>query len=647
MIQEQRRAAASPALWEPPESPAAVARAIAAARRSLLAVQRPDGHWCGELEGDTILESEYLLVLCFFGRLGSPRARKAGRYLKERQLPAGGWAIYPGGPPEVSASIKAYFALKLLGEDPRAPHMERARRVILELGGIEASNSFTKIYLAIFGQYEWSRCPAVPPEMVLAPRWFPFNPYEMSAWSRTIVVPLSIIWARRPHHPVPPAAGIGELRAAAPPSPAQQRGPLPWIVFFSLVDASLKLADGLRLRPLRQRALAQAEAWTLERAGEEDGLGAIFPPIVNALIALSSLGHGADHPAIERQLAALERLVIEEEETARVQPCFSPVWDTALATTALAASGLADETELREAARWLLAREVRQRGDWQLKLPGVEPSGWFFQYANAFYPDCDDTSQVLIALSAVRFADAGEERRRREACARGLAWLLGMQNDDGGWGAFDRGCDREALTLVPFADHNAMIDPSTVDVTGRTLEALAGFGLGAGHAAVDRAVAYVLAEQEADGAWYGRWGCNYLYGTWLALRGLRAALGAGIAGEPWCRRAVAWLTAHQNPDGGWGETPLSYEQPEARGRGPSTAAQTAWALMALAAAGELDHPAVARGRDYLLATQREDGTWQDEPWTGTGFPRVFYLRYHLYATYFPLLALATCEGDGR
>lgn len=638
-----------------------LAEAIAAARRRLIDLQNPDGHWCAVLEGDSILESEYLLTRLFLGRLGGERVERVGAALRAAQIPGAGWAIYPGGPPEVSASVKAYFALKLLGDPPDAPHLRAARRTILSLGGLEAVNSFTRIYLAIFGQLGWEACPAVPPEMVLLPSRAPFNLYQMSAWSRTIVVPLSVIWATRPRCEIPPELGIAELRTGAPPAPPAvpagagepadrrrrvlRRG-------FTALDGLLKTVEASRLTPLRRRALAGCEAWILERLEGSDGLGAIFPPIVNTILALVALGYPQDHPAVAGQIQALEGLVYEEDGTARLQPCFSPVWDTALAACALAESAAAAGTEsepvpvpepdpspaLDRAAGWLVDHEVRRPGDWRFRAPEAEPSGWFFEYANAPYPDCDDTAQVLTALAAARPADPGLAARVVAAGDRGLRWLLAMQNRDGGWGAFDRGCDRELLTLVPFADHNAMIDPSTADVTGRALETLARCGLGRDHPAVGAATRFLLGEQEADGSWYGRWGVNYLYGTWLALTGLAAH--GPIAAEPWCRRAAGWIERHQNLDGGWGETPASYDHPDQKGLGPSTAAQTAWALMALVAAGRGGGAAVRRGVDHLLGSQQPDGGWTDAAWTGTGFPRVFYLRYRLYATYFPLLALS-------
>nr|MDQ2971234.1 squalene--hopene cyclase [Acidobacteriota bacterium] len=455
--------------------------ALAAARQYLLSIQREDGHWCGELEGDTILESEYLLVLYFLGRSREPRFQKAAEYLRRQQLAEGGWAIYPGGPAEVSASVKAYFALKLAGDDPAAPHMARAREIIRARGGIDACNSFTRIYLAVFGQFEWSACPAVPPELVLLPAWFPFHIYRMSSWSRAIVVPLSIVWAAKPRCPVPAEANIGELRVEnAPRAPAPRRAARErlWRAFFHAVDRVAKALERSPWKPLRRRALASAKAWMLARLEKSGGLGAIFPPIVNTIFALRCLGYPADHPTVLSQTEELTRLELEEEDTLRIQPCFSAVWDTALALLALRGSGLAeDHPDLLRAAEWLVDREVRSPGDWQRGTPGVEPGGWFFEYENEFYPDTDDTAEVLNALSSVRFSDRTVEERRRAAVDRGRRWQLAMQNPDGGWPAFDRECDAEVLTWIPFADHNAMIDPSCEDITGRTLETLDRLGL--------------------------------------------------------------------------------------------------------------------------------------------------------------------------
>lgn len=620
-----------------------VEREMQAARDFLCSLQQEDGHWCAELEGDTILESEYVMLMHYIGRGSDPKVRKAANYLRMKQDPQGGWSAYPGGPPDISASVKNYFVLKLLGDSAEAEHMQRAKRVIHQFGGLEACNSFTKTYLAVFGQYPWGRCPAVPPEIILLPTWFYFNVYEMSSWSRAIFVPLSIIWAHKPVCEVPGHASIHELAIDTAPAsePAPDRGNAEriWRRFFLTVDRSLKLAEDYRFRPLRKVALEQAKAWILHRLENSDGLGAIFPPIVNCIYAFHCLGHDLDDPLILRQLREIEKLEIEEDETLRLQPCFSPVWDTVLTLNAFLASDVpADDPVVLKAAEWVLDREVTNPGDWRFKNPGVEPGGWYFEYANEHYPDCDDTAEALIALSRLRFPDEDRDLRRRDALRRALRWQISMQNRDGGWAAFDKDCDKDFLQYVPFADHNAMLDPATADITSRSLVALVRNGLTRNDEPVRRGVDFLYRHQEADGSWYGRWGCNYLYGTWLALWALRH-LDEDMTAPP-IRRAVDWILSRQNADGGWGETMASYDDPSVKGRGHSTASQTAWALMGLLAAGEWSE-SVHRGVEFLLRTQHVDGSWRDDYWTGTGFPKVFYLRYHLYATYFPLEALGS------
>ena len=627
-----------------PDPTSRIRGALEAARRRLLDLQRADGHWCAELEGDSSLESEYVLLLHYLGRMQEERAAKAANYLRNKQLTDGGWAIYPGGPADVSASVKAYFVLKLAGDDVDTPHMIRAREKILELGGLDACNSYTKLYLSIFGQYDWEDAPAVPPEIVLFPTWFPFNLYQVSAWTRAIVVPLSVMWALKPRCVVPEHANISELRRSG----ARRTRPVlscnkgkAWARFFCLVDSLVHLLERRGIRPLRRRALKRAERWILDRLVNSDGVGAIFPPIINTVYALDVLGYSHDDPVFRSQVEELEKLELEEAETLRIQPCLSAVWDTAQALNALAETDLpSDHAALERAGCWLTDREVRSAGDWKVSNPQGETGGWYFEYANEFYPDCDDTAEVLTALQKVRFP-ADDVERVEEAKRRGLGWLLSMQNRDGGWASFDKGCDRQYLTYIPFADHNAMIDPSTSDITARVLETLACYGFDRSSPVVRKAVQFVLRQQEPDGSWYGRWGCNYIYGTWLALWGLEA-IGEDIS-EEWGRRAVDWVRDCQNPDGGWGELPSSYDDPSLKGMGPSTASQTAWALMSLFAAGDFTSESVDRGFDYLLDTQQPDGDWQEECWTGTGFPKVFYLCYHYYRLYFPLLALTTYE----
>jgi len=629
--------------------------AIARAQAALLGLQDPSGYWCGELEADTTLESDTITFWHFLGRVEPVRERKLAAYLLNKQLPDGGWGIYEGGPAELNATVKAYVALKLAGHRADEPVLQRARQVILRLGGLGKVNSFEKISLAMFGQYPWSQVPALPPELLLLPRWCPFNIYEVSAWSRTILVPLTVIYGTRPSVPVPPGCGLDELW----PDPRRRRSVVTtrqaggWRRFFLAADAFLKAWERWGWKPARRRALRTAEAWLLDRLVDADGLGAIYPAMINAVFALKALGYEDGDPILERSIGEVSRLEISDGTTTRLQPCFSAVWDTAIAAYALAASGVpADAQALARANRWLRAREIRRYGDWSVKNPSAAPGGWSFQFMNVPYPDVDDTAMVALALDRTRPADPGATER---AIRRGIAWILSMQNRDGGWSSFDKDNDCQALTHVPFADHNAMLDPSACDITGRVLELLGRCGYTGRDLPVRRAVAFLRRRQEPDGTWFGRWGVNYLYGTWLAARGL-AAVGESLE-TPGDRRAVAWLLGHQNPDGGWGETIATYEDPSLAGQGPSTAAQTAWALMGLLALGQGRCLAVQRGVDYLLKTQQADrgthpvdGSWTDRWWTGTGFPRVFYLHYHLYSVYFPLLALSQVRrawGPGR
>lgn len=670
---------------------------IARTRNYLLEHQHREGYWVGELEGDTILESEYVLLLAYLGKGQSETARRAANYILQKQLPGGGWAIYPGGPLEISASVKAYLTLKIVGHDPKSEPMLRACRAIRAAGGAEKVNSFTRYYLALLGLISYDKCPAVPPEIILLPPWMPFNIYEMSSWSRTIIVPLSLLWAYRPQFRLPEEQHIRELFLTSPEAlpvtmaPAdnldalKKRTWINWDKFFRRVDRTLKLADRWGIRPLRQLAIRRAAEWMQERFTDSDGLGAIFPPIIWSVIALKCLGHADDSPDVLRALHELEQLMIHDDDTTRLEPCKSPVWDTAIATIALRESGVpSDDPAICSAVNWLLSKEVRERGDWSLRQPAVEPSGWFFEFNNKFYPDVDDTCMVVMALT--RSLPEGERSRWRaefrfedpvggqpsvqdatdrngsavvsklhhtgtnavaeieamrpllSAIGRGARWISAMQNRDGGWGAFDRDNDREIFTRVPFADHNAMIDPSTADLTARMLEMYAGLGMTVDHAIARRALDFIWREQEYDHCWFGRWGVNYIYGTWQTLVGL-AAIGIPT-NDPRVRKAVEWFKTTQQETGGWGETPRSYDDPSLRGRGTPTASQTAWALMGLLAGGEADSPAVDAAVQFLLDTQRDDGTWDEEPFTGTGFPRVFYLKYHLYRTYFPLMALS-------
>ncbi|MBL9095202.1 MAG: terpene cyclase/mutase family protein [Planctomycetaceae bacterium] len=647
-------------------------RAISRTRQWLLGEQQSDGHWCAELEGDTILESEYILLLAFLGKHDGEIALKCARYILTKQNADGGWAQYPGGKLDISISVKAYFALKLTGHDPSSAEMQRARKAILLHGGADAVNSFTRFYLALLGQISYDQCPAVPPEMMLLPKWFPINIYSMSAWSRTIVVPLAVMWAHRPTARLEPHEGIRELFLKHPADWPKLRCPglqggtgfFSWDHLFRRVDQAFKFCERSNLKPLRKRSLKQAENWMVERFSGSDGLGAIFPPMVWSIIALKCLGYADDSAEMIYCVQRLEGLIIEEQKTARLQPCKSPVWDTAIALRALGDAGLpTSHPAMREAIGWLLDKQVTRKGDWCETVDAPAGGGWCFEYENDFYPDVDDTAMVAMALAQqfvppsealspppeLNLVDEAEARsfeqeeeasrlaRTTAALQRAERWLLAMQNLDGGWGAFDRDNDMELLCYVPFADHNAMIDPSTPDLAARVLEALGTLGRRLGDPAVDRSVAYLRKSQEADGSWFGRWGVNYIYGTWQVLTGLKAI---GMSpDDPMMVAGANWLLCCQQPGGAWGESCDTYEDPRLRGSGNATPSQTAWAVMGLIAAGLADHEAVARGIRYLIETQKQDGSWDEADFTGTGFPRVFYLRYHYYRIYFPLMAL--------
>lgn len=620
-----------------PTSRQTVLAALEAGRAYLFSIQRPDGHWVGELQGDTILESEYVLLRHFMGNLDPDRLRKLAQYLRAEQRPEGGWSIYPGGPVEVSSSVKAYLALKLAGLPADHPEMVRACTAIRAAGGVTACNTFTKIYLSIFGQYDWDGCPVVPPELILLPNWFYLNLYEFSSWSRTIVVPLAILCAHRPFCPLP--VDIDELFVGARHGPELRLQPttasVSWRNFFLKIDRILHFFEERRLLPWRERAIRRCEAWMVERFRKTGGLGAIFPPIVNALMAMRCLGYPDDHPEVLGQWREIEAFEIEEGDTLRLQPCVSPVWDTALCAMSLSAAAIPpDDPRLVRAGEWLLERRVREKGDWAVKRPHAPVAAWYFEYENEFYPDVDDTIAVLMALDGVRLPNEGE---KQEICRQAIEWVFAMQGKDGGWASFDVDNNRAVFTQIPFADHNAMIDPSTADITARVLEMLARYGYDHRDPRVARAIAFLKHDQEADGAWFGRWGVNYVYGTWQVLKGL-SCIGEPLR-QPYIRRAVDWLRSVQNEDGGWGESCRTYDEPELRGEGPSTPSQTAWALMGLMAAGEVECDSVRRGIEYLLRTQETDGSWSEEAFTGTGFPKVFYLKYHLYCKYFPVFAL--------
>jgi squalene-hopene/tetraprenyl-beta-curcumene cyclase len=620
-----------------------VGAAIAAARKQLFAQQHAEGYWCGELEADTTLESDYILLHTLLGTGSAERFRKAANWILRHQNEDGGWSIYAGGPSNISASVKAYFGLKLVGYAADHPALERARNKILEMGGVTEVNTFTKIYLCFFGQYDYDAVPAIPPEIVLFPNWFWFNIYEISSWSRAILVPLSICYAKKPFKKVPPEMGVEELFVGGMHKSRMHlhwaNKWISWRNFFLVIDRITHWFERVHVRPLRSIALKSAEKWMLERFEMSDGLGAIYPSMMNAIIALRCLGYSLDDPQVIRAMDEFEKLGVEEEDTFRMQPCMSPVWDTAYALFALAESGVpADDPRLVKCADWILQKQVRTVGDWKVKNQKGQPGGWYFEFNNEFYPDVDDSAMVCLALSRVEHPNG---RYQRESVQRAIEWIFSMQCKNGGWASFDKDNDRMVFQYVPFADHNAMLDPPTVDITGRILEMLAAYGYTKNHAAVKKAIKFIRKEQEPDGGWFGRWGVNYLYGTALVLRGLEA-IGMDLH-EPCIQQGAEWLRMVQNADGGWGETVGSYDDPTVRGQGESTPSQTAWAILGLLAAGDTRSDSVARGIAFLMRTQRKDGSWDEKFFTGTGFPRVFYLMYHLYRQYFPLLALTTYQ----
>jgi squalene-hopene/tetraprenyl-beta-curcumene cyclase len=624
-----------------PEAQQAMDRALDNARAALLSLQKPDGHWCGELQGDSILESEYILLLWILGQENDPALPKVTNYLRRLQMDNGGWNLFPGGPADISATVKGYFALKLMGDDPSAPHMVRSRELVRSMGGAEKCNSFTKFYFACLGQISFDACPAIPPEIVLLPKWFYFNLYHVSAWTRTMILPLGIVTTYKPVRHLPETLRIDELyidrEAANRLGAAAGVVPKSWGDLFFRIDQLLKVYNKRPLLRLRARAMKMAEQWLLEHLDGSEGLGAIFPPMVYILIVFRILGYADDHPRVKLAHKHLRDFFVDlGNDEIRIQPCFSPVWDTGLALHAMAEAGINSESDAaKRASAWLLAKECRITSDWVRNIPGAEPGGWFFEYENPHYPDVDDTAAVTMALKRAGGPVAGA------AVQRGINWLLAMQNDDGGWAAFDHTEDRPILEKVPFADHNAMQDPSCPDIAGRVLESLGHNGFRANAPFIRKAIDFIRAGQDECGGWWGRWGVNYIYGTWQILTGLRS-VGEDMA-QPYIQKAAAWLKSVQKPDGSFGETCESYDDPSLKGLGESTPSQTAWGAMALMAACGPDDEPVQRALRWLTEHQRPDGNWDEDFYTGTGFPKVFYLNYHLYRLYFPLTALARCK----
>ena len=609
----------------------------------LLGEQKSEGYWVGELMVDSTLVSDMVAYHHWNGKVDKEWQRKAVNQIFSLQQPDGGWNIYYGGPSEVNATIKAYLALKLAGVPVTDYRMLRAREVALHLGGVPRMNTFSRLYLALIGLFPWEYVPTIPCEVLLLGKWFHVNFWEMSNWSRGMLVPLAIINHFKPIRPVKVTldelypSGIHERELALPPDPEK----LSLRNFFLWLDQLHKFAEWFaehNIHPFRKRALRKCEQWMLERFEGSDGLAAIFPAMLNSLIALKALGYADDHPQVVRATKELKRLEHETKDHLRIEPCFSPVWDTAIVSICLSESGVPPtHPAMKKSTEWLMEKEIRFRGDWRHKNPvEVEPSGWVFEYANKWNPDVDDTAMVLLALRKV---PTDNPKKRDECFQRGLKWMMTFQCKDGGWAAFDKDCTKNILEKVPFADHNAMLDPECADITARILELLGYEGWSIGHGQIQKALDYIRSQQEADGSWYGRWGVNYIYGTWQVLRGMRAL--KLDMNEPWLQRGRVWLEGVQREDGGWGERCNTYDDPVFKGQGPSTASQTAWAVMGLCAFDDPESPALKRGIEYLVRTQNPDGSWTEHETTGTGFPKVFYLKYDMYRNAWPLLALAT------
>ncbi|MFZ0606414.1 MAG: squalene--hopene cyclase [Xanthobacteraceae bacterium] len=617
-------------------------RHIDQATQALLACQRPDGHFLFELEADATIPAEYVLLRHYLGEpVDAALEAKIAAYLRRIQGAHGGWPLFRDGAFDMSATVKAYFALKMIGEPPQAPHMHRAREAIRLRGGAERANVFTRCLFALYGIVPWRAVPVMPVEIMLLPKWFPFHLDKISYWSRTVIVPLLVLMARKPRARNAKGVSIEELflepAASLGPTPKAPQQKASWFWFFRALDNVLRAAEPIFPKRMRAHAVDRAVAWVGERLNGEDGLGAIFPAMANSVMMYDALGYAENHPQRAIARRSIDKLLAVHDDETYCQPCVSPIWDTGLACHALLEVG-GDQinAQVKRGLDWLKPMQVLDvKGDWTAQRPDLRPGGWAFQYANPHYPDVDDTAVVAMAMHRMEGLGRAEYDN---AIARAKEWIVGMQSKNGGWGAFDADNDYYYLNNIPFADHGALLDPPTEDVSARCLSMLAQLG-DTQSACAKRAIDYLRKTQAPDGSWYGRWGMNYIYGTWSVLCALNAA---GVPREaPEMRKAVAWLAAIQNEDGGWGEDGSSYGL-DYRGyeKAPSTASQTAWAVLGLLAVGELDHPAVARGIKYLADTQGEDGFWSEERYTATGFPRVFYLRYHGYAKFFPLWALA-------
>ncbi|MEE9139299.1 MAG: squalene--hopene cyclase [Alphaproteobacteria bacterium] len=615
--------------------------AIEDARRALKNLQAEDGHWVFELEADATISAEYVLLRHFVAEsedeIDTELEGKIAAYLRSVQGAHGGWPLFYEGDFDVSATVKAYYALKLIGDDPHAPHMKRAREAVLAHGGAAKANVFTRITLALFGQVPWRTVPVMPVEIMLFPRWFPFHLSKVSYWSRIVIVPLLILMALKPQARNPRGVGIEELFVTAPD---EERRCLvnatgkPLGSLFLALDRVVRVCEPLFPSGLRRRAIEKAVAFITERLNGEDGLGGIFPAMANTVIAFDALGYAKDHPDFASAKESIEKLLVVDADKAYCQPCLSPVWDTALAAYTLMEAGEPRDSEpVQEAMDWLAEAQILDvEGDWAQSRPGLRPGGWPFQYRNDHYPDVDDTAVAVMAL------DRGGNGRYREAVARAREWVIGMQSENGGWGSYDADNTYDYLNHIPFADHGALLDPPTADVTARCVSTLCQLGLSREHPAVARGLEYLRREQESDGSWFGRWGTNYIYGAWSVLSAFNAA-GEDLE-APHIRRAVEWLESRQREDGGWGEDGATYWPKRGDEAKESTPSQTAWALLALIAAGEVDSDAVTRGIRFLLDAPRTGAKWEEKWFTAVGFPRVLYLRYHGYSAYFPIWALA-------
>lgn len=616
-------------------------QSIRQARDWLLQSQFEQGYWVGELEADASVAAGYIPLMHFMeGKVDPIRQSKVINYVCSKQNSDGSWSSYYGGPGDLSATIQIYFALKLGNVPVSEPYMQRARDFILSAGGVMRANTVTKVWLALFGQFEYRGIPSIPPELALFPNWLYFNIYEFASWSRETIMALMLILNNKPVCNIPENARISELYVEPEGKrnyvPARWGKLISWRNLFILSDYIFKAFEKQPFKPLRKRAMRKIEKWVVDHQEVDGSWGGIMLPWVYALMALKSMGYLLDHPVIKKGMEGLAAFIVEDASTIRIQPATSPIWDTAWSVLALAESGLpADHPALSGAGEWLLKKEIRKDGDWKIKNPHTEPGCWAFEFDNDFYPDIDDTSVVAHALLKIKMTKEWEPAKH-ESVVRGWRWVEAMQSSDGGWAAFDRDNNKQILGQIPFADFMTPLDPTSADVTAHALELIS--KIDSKSLSMKRGVEYLKRIQERDGAWYGRWGVNYIYGTGLALVSLRSA-GEDME-QKYISHAVSWLISHQNIDGGWGETCETYINPASRGQGPSTASQTAWALMGLIAAGKQANQCVEKGVDYLLQHQKKNGEWEEKDYTGTGFPRAFYLRYDLYRIYFPLLVLA-------